>query len=144
MVDRTIDINHMPVGYSPNDFFYQAVDKSMDEKQCNIINTIEINNALIADPTNTKPNLDNIWKQKCSNVVDSKDSNLMSLCYQHELCRNNDYTNILTKTNTNHSGADGRYQDSKTMYNMEYLTLGNLSFGVIKLSIVIGLIYYNK
>lgn len=144
MVDKTIDINHMPVGYSPNDFFYQAVDTTMNSKQCAQIDNIQINNYYYSNPKGAPPNLDNLWNQTCANVLKSGDSNLTSLCYKHELCRNNNYTDLLAKTNTTHSGADGRYQDSKTMYNMEYLTLGNLAFGVIKLSVVIGLIYYNK
>jgi hypothetical protein len=141
MVDRTIDINHMPVGYSPNDFFYEAVDSQMTTDKCTAIDETQLYN------NGGNGNIDDLWKNKCADILinpKSVDANTLSDCYQHELCRNKNYTNVMKKVNTNHSGADGRFQDSKTMYNMEYLTLGNLAFGVIKLSVVIGLIYYNK
>ena len=125
----------MPVAYSPYDFFYQAVDTQMHPKKCELLdNTISSIYTLSAE---------NAWPIYCAS------NNLLqmtplSTCYKHELCRNTEYTNIIGNTNKNHSGADKRYLDTKALYDMEYLTLGNLSFGVFKLIVVIMLIYYNK
>lgn len=138
MVDRTVDINNMPVAYSPNEFFYQAVDQQMTPDKCAILDASA--QSTYAD----EKSKDVIWANICQGVENTTDVDLLYKCYHHELCRNSDLLSKLTKTRVNHSGADGRYQDSKSMYNMEYLTLGNLSFGVIKLIVVILLIYYNK
>jgi hypothetical protein len=137
-MDTTTDVNHMPIAYHPNAFFYQAVDNQMTPDTCEILDA----NAeeLYSDFSN---NIDNLWGNVCT-AEGLHEIHTLTQCYKHELCRNEKYTGIIEKTNINHSGANGRFNDSKTLYNMEYLTLGNLSFGVIKILVVILLIYYNK
>jgi hypothetical protein len=149
-MDDTIDINNMPVAYSPNNFFYQAVDSTMTPLQCIALDASAViqYNGKIFDKDKQIPydvsHTNILWDQVCKDVVHSKDIDKVMKCYQHELCRNDDQTKFIEKTNVNHSGSNKRYLDTKMVYNLEYLTLGNLLFGIVKLIVINLLIYYNK
>jgi hypothetical protein len=143
-MDTTIDKNNMPVAYSPNEFFYQAVDNQMTPDKCSHLDKTAFEEY---GSTYQIDNGDELWSKLCTQSNMEKDPNppdVMTKCYQHELCMNKNYTSVLTDTNVDHSGSDKRHIDTTDLYNLEYLTLGNMSFGVIKLTIVILLIYYHK
>jgi hypothetical protein len=149
-MDDTIDINNMPVAYSPNMFFYQAVDQSMTPPQCVVLDSSAINQytGKIFDTKNQIPydvsNINILWGQICKDLSGGSNADTITQCYQHELCKNNTQTQLIEKTNVNHSGSNKRYLDTKMVYNLEYLTLGNLLFGIVKLIVINLLIYYNK
>lgn len=56
------------------------------------------------------------------------------------LCNNYSYSKTIQNLQTNHSGADSRYNDVTTKYNYELLKSVNLGIGIVYLSIML---YYN-
>ncbi len=80
-----------------------------------------------------KPTLSN-----CSTINDecNKDGGDQA-CYQTKLCNNYLYSQQLDQQQLTHSGADGRYSDTKAGYNTRLLTTFNLSLGIINIGIFI-------
>lgn len=60
-------------------------------------------------------------------------------CYKTTLCNNYLYSKQLDQQQLTHSGADGRYTDTKAGYNTRLLTTFSLSLGIINIG---TFIYY--
>jgi len=58
-------------------------------------------------------------------------------CYKTTLCNNKLLSQELDQQQLTHSGADGRYTDTKAAYNINLLTTVNLSLGIIYIGIFV-------
>ena len=78
-------------------------------------------------------------KPTANNCTDFKDkcNDESPNCYKTTLCNNYLYSQQLDQQQLTHSGADGRYSDTKAGYNTNLLTTFNLSLGIINIGIFI-------
>jgi hypothetical protein len=68
-------------------------------------------------------------------------SGYTSDCYKYEVCKNKEYSDWFLNTQANHSGADGRYLDTRKVYNFSLQKTINLTAAIIGVCVYI---YYNK
>jgi len=119
-MDPTVQTNPIIVGYSPNDFFYYSVAKSEVINACATTNGVK--------------------DSDCTMNLQTGDRNF-SNCYNYELCKNKGFSDWFMKTQTSHSGADERFQNTQSIYNTSVQTMSNLCIGIFGVGIFI---YYNK
>jgi len=111
------------VGYSPNDFFY------VDAIQQQAMPTDEECTKL--DPLNPK------WNNLCKSNFISNSAD----CIKKELCINKSKAEHLTNIETNHTGDDEKYMNTKQSHDNVLLNTINLGIGILFLVIII---YKNK
>jgi hypothetical protein len=104
--------DNLVVGFSPTNFFWVSV--SGDYSTDEICNDEKILNA---------------------------DCIKMENCYKAQICQNKDNAKWLEQKQTAHSGADERYNNTKSLYNIELTKTYNLGIGAIGLLLCI---YYNS
>ena len=113
-------MNDILVGYSPNDFFYAQASQigiMPDEDTCAAL-----------DPHNTQ------WDISCNQFYFPNNG---AECISKELCKNKEKVEWVEKEQMQHSGADERYLDTKTVYSSTIMNTINLSIGILFLSIAI-------
>jgi len=122
-MDPTAQVNPVIMGYSQNDFYWASTDS----------NTF--------DPTTCSADIQNAKDMDCTPNTLSSDETNYNQCLQAQLCMNKSYSDWFMKTQSNHSGADGRYRDTKSLYYSSIQTTVNLSIGILGIGMFI---YYNK
>ena len=109
--------NPMIVAYSPNDFFWQSIDKSSDPN----INNFSCSNLPVGL---TCPTIDN--SLNCLNIA---------------YCQNKNYSQLIANQQSTHSAADGRFSDTKSDYFAKLQTTINLGIGIVGVG---TFIYFNN
>ena len=98
-------------GYSSNDFIWNTVKDTSIDSTC----------ATISRPA-------------------SCDDDNITACYKQSYCDNKAKGQSIIDLQSVHTGADGRFSDTKNKYNMQLLTTINLGVGIIGIGVFI---FYN-
>jgi len=107
-------------GYSSNDFLWSSPG--------------------ITDPTGGDCSTTYADITKCTATTSSKTTPSIDTCYKQSYCDNKTKGQTILAMQSVHTGADGRYTDTKNKYNMQLLTTINLGVGIIGIGVFI---FYN-
>ena len=105
-------------GYSSNDFIWKTVDEPAGIN-CSSTYVSDINKCDTAG-TGSSPSIND--------------------CYKQNYCDNKAKGQSILSMQSVHTGADGRYADTKNKYNMQLLSTINLGVGIIGIGVFI---FYN-
>jgi hypothetical protein len=111
----------VPIEYSRDDFFYLTNAPDMHKGGCDFV----------------KKATDG----KCGSNLNTKDETSVRMCYQNELCNNQDLVKKLYDANGKHSQYNTQLLDLQTKYQYKMLTALNLGVGIVG---TILYVYYNK
>ena len=104
-------------GYSSNDFLWSGIT----DPNVNCATTYaDITMCTDSTTTTSNPTIDN--------------------CYKQSYCDNKAKGQSIIDLQSVHTGADGRFSDTKNKYNMQLLTTINLGVGIIGIGVFI---FYN-
>ena len=104
-----INPDNVFVAYNSNDFYWKTInydDKFCQSQKCSTNTKINPGTILITENNSQK-------------------------CYEKEVCINKHNSEILTKQQNLHSGSDGRYNDSESLFVYTLLNTANLGIGLI-------------
>ena len=109
------------IEFNKNDFFYKTNAKDMSRAGCSFIQKAS--------------------DVKCGSNMNFNDKSNVDLCYQNELCINQDLVNKMYEAKEKHLQYQAQFNDLQTKYQNQMLTTLNLGIGIIG---TILYIYYNK
>jgi hypothetical protein len=107
-------------GYSSNDFLWSSPG--------------------ITDPTGGNCSTTYADITLCTPDTTSNDKPTINDCYKQSYCDNQTKSNSILAMQSVHTGADGRFSDTKNKYNMQLLSTINLGVGIIGIGVFI---FYN-
>lgn len=147
-------------GKAPSDASCNIQYKIIQDASCQHFPTLSTQFVnLVNNCKNTKPSSRelNSWMNECLGQKDTENHNRTTYtedyqkwviwqdnsfnCYKKEICRNRDNAAELTKLNEDHLGSAENKANSLRSYNNELWKTGNLTIGIILLSIII---YYTR
>lgn len=109
----TLNVN---IGYDMKDFFYINAIKSNDMPD----NCEDILNS-VYDPTNCQ---------------DANFNNNRQDCLDRQLCKNKKLADTILDIQQIHSGSEGKYADSQSIFNRELFKTANLTIGIVGLMVL--------
>lgn len=107
--------------YNKNDFFYLTNANDMSKAGCPFINKAA--------------------QIRCGATFNPKDPDSVRLCYQNELCVNQDNVEKMYAAQKKHLQYQAQLMDLQTKYQNQMTTTFNLGIGIVG---AIVYIYYNK
>jgi len=109
------------VGYNKNDFFYLTNANDMSPAGCSYINKAA--------------------QIKCGDAFNPTNTDDVRVCYQNELCINQDNVGKMYDIQQKHLQYQAQLMDLQTKYQNQMMTTFNLGIGIVG---AIVYIYYNK
>ena len=106
-------------GYSSNDFLWSGITDPINGN---------CSSTYVSDIT------------KCTDSTTSSTTPTIGDCYKQSYCDNKAKGQSIIDLQSVHTGADGRFSDTKNKYNMQLLTTINLGVGIIGIGVFI---FYN-
>ena len=111
----TLNVN---IGYDMKDFFYMNAIKSND----------------MPDKTRCEDILNRAYQP--TDCQGEEFNNNRKDCLDRQLCKNKKLADTILDMQQIHSGSEGKYADSQSIFNRELFKTANLTIGIVRLMVL--------